>query len=107
MAEYRPDVWVIVRIAFDDETVYKVLGGWYGGFAGANSWRLNSGITKIEADGDWYAIYGTTGSVYHVHKNMQRTSLLTASIYSQIADEARAEGGDAEIVDVASVALDA
>ena len=41
---YKPENWVIVKI----NDVYKVFGGWRGGFATGDSWKLNSGIEAIE-----------------------------------------------------------
>ena len=78
MSEYRPDAWVILRI----EDTYKILGGWIGGFAEGDVWRLNSGISHIDLDGDIYSVYGYTGSVYYVHKDCQRMTMLMSSMYN-------------------------
>lgn len=75
---YRPDSWVIVEIFDPSETatgpLYKVLGGWSGGYLDGSSWRLNSGITRVEtrnSPGDFdrenntsYLFHGYSGSVY-------------------------------------------
>lgn len=61
--DYTPDNWVILRIKGDDPH-YRVLGGWYGGYLYGNSWRLNSGITKHDFDGDYWYFYGSSGSCY-------------------------------------------
>lgn len=98
MTEYVPDAWVIIRVADETETVYKVLGGWYGGYLNGDSWRLNSGITRIERDGELYLIHGYSGSVYRVHPDAQRTTMLMASVLAQFPQ--------AEVVDV-SIALEA
>lgn len=92
MSEYTPHAWVIVRITHQGEVIDKVLGGWYGGFADPNSWRINSGIVSISELEDHYEILGHTGSVYHCYKSLERMSLLMTGILSQMQNEG-AEGG--------------
>ena len=77
MTEYNPDVWVILEA----EDTRKVLGGWYGGFAGSSSWRLSSGITQIIKRDDYYEIHNESGSVYKCHKAFERTSALTEAVF--------------------------
>ena len=62
---YKPENWVIVKI----NDVYKVFGGWRGGFATGDSWKLNSGIESIEENEDLIDIKGYSGSIYRVHRN--------------------------------------
>lgn len=95
---YQPDAWVILRIEDEDEAIHKVLGGWYGGYLGVNSWRLNSGITRVEQEGDSYSIYGYSGSIYRVHESTQRMTMLMASIFESMREQA-----DVRIVDVSEV----
>jgi hypothetical protein len=75
-----PDKWAIVEFKGPDEH-YRVLAGWYGGYLYGDHWRLNSGITKVEEDGDHYLFHGHSGSVYHCHKDSYGLSTLTASVY--------------------------
>ena len=94
---YNPDVWVVLGIANKStgQVDYKVMAGWYGGFAKADSWRLNSGITSItkEPDNDQiYNIQGGSGSTYFCHKNTEKTSMLTHSIIQRIMEEANKSG---------------
>jgi hypothetical protein len=60
-----PDNWVVVKV---DEDFYKVLAGWSGGYLDGDSWRLNSGISKVKDDGDYWLFIGASGSVYQCHK---------------------------------------
>lgn len=60
--------WVIVKISGDYHH-YKVFASWSGGYVSGDSWRLNSGITKVEEDGDWYLFHGKSGSIYRCHKD--------------------------------------
>ena len=103
MSEYTPDAWVILRIELAGEVIYKVLGGWHGGYLDADSWRLNSGITRIERDGDLYRIHGHSGSVYSVHPDAQRTNMLIASVIGRLQDGE--PDADIQVVDVNEVSL--
>lgn len=76
-----PDTWIILKIKKEDTYIYKVLAGFYGGYLHGDSWRLNSGITKIEDKDDHYLIYGHSGSIYDCHKNAYGTTGLSASIF--------------------------
>jgi hypothetical protein len=97
--EYVPDAWVILRIDYGSEIIHKVLGGWYGGYTAGDSWRLNSGITRVERDGDSrYRIHGYSGSTYLVHKDTQRTTMLMASIIDRLR-----EAADVQVVDISDV----
>lgn len=78
---YTPDKWVVLQITDNDKTIHKVLAGWRGGYLGSDSWQLNSGITKIEMDGDYYLFHGYSGSVYKCHKNYYGLTNLTAAMY--------------------------
>ena len=68
MAHYAPHNWEIVKINGTDPH-YRVFGSWRGGFADGDSWRLNSGITDVSEDEDYYYFIGYTGSVYQCHKS--------------------------------------
>jgi hypothetical protein len=75
MSFYTPDAWHILKIdgyKSEDGPIYKVLAGWYGGYAGSDSWKLNSGITKITDCGDYYDIDGYSGSTYRCYKRVER-----------------------------------
>ncbi len=34
MGEYKPDRWVVLKITNGEKVIYKVMGGWYGGYLG-------------------------------------------------------------------------
>lgn len=75
MTIYTPDNWVIVRFN-GDKPHYRVLGGWSGSYLHGSSWRMNSGITRVEQSNETFDIngrthiaqyfdfYGSSGSVY-------------------------------------------
>lgn len=83
--EHSPDTWVILKITnIGSETFYKVLGGWSGGYTQGDSWRMNSGITSIEEDDDYWYFKGYSGSVYRCAKSMNRLSMATAGVYDHL-----------------------
>jgi hypothetical protein len=70
---YQPDNWVIIKITMVGQPVlFKVLAGWSGGYLDGDSWRMNSGITKVEKEGDYYQFSGWSGSVYKCHKDSEQ-----------------------------------
>lgn len=76
MSDYRPDKWVVVKITGPKSPpIHKVFACWYGGWAGSDSWKLNSGITKATLEGFVYSFEGSSGSVYHCHKDIYGTNM--------------------------------
>ena len=83
--QYTPDNWVILKVK--ETGLYKVLGGWSGGYLDGDYWRLNSGITKVELDGNYWLFYGNSGSIYKCHKDFYRLSVATSGIYRQLYEK--------------------
>ena len=99
MNEYTPDVWVVLEFDRPDleKPVRKVFGGWYGGFAGSNSWKLNSGITAVRIDDQGHYEYdGYSGSTYNCHFNNNHMSSLMHSVLANWLKQAD-ERGDTTI----------
>lgn len=65
MTTYNPDRWVVIK----NQHCYRVFATWSGSYTQGSSWKLNSGITKVERDGDFLLFHGASGSVYRCHKN--------------------------------------
>jgi hypothetical protein len=85
----RPDTWAIVKVSTQDrEPIYKILAGWYGGLLGGCSWRLNSGIAKVDDAGGSFAFHGYSGSIYLCSKAAYGTSRLSYSVYLGLAAKA-------------------
>jgi len=80
---YTPDKWVVLKIEDNGKIGYKVLAGWSGSYLEGQSWKINSGIVKVEEDGDYYLFYGNSGSVYKCHKNGYGTNLIMSDIINQ------------------------
>lgn len=69
MNEYKPDRWVVLEVNNGEEVINKVFAGWYGGFGGSDSWKLNSGNVKEEEFDDRWEFTGYSGSVYVCYKS--------------------------------------
>jgi hypothetical protein len=90
---YYPDKWVVVKISSDTiEPLYKVFACWYGGFAGSDSWKLNSGITVATLEGNVYSFEGSSGSVYECHKDAYGTNFYGMGVLSRMIDNAKERG---------------
>lgn len=98
MSEYTPDSWVMLKIQSNGNTTYKILAGWGGSYLYGASWKLNSGVTKIEEDGQCYLFHGYSGSVYRCHKNSYRLSGYTAGILASFQKDV--EGADGVSLDM-------
>ena len=87
--DYTPDVWEIVVITnhTTGESTRRVLAGWYGGYAGSDSWKLSSGIVR-EVDTEKYTDYHNhSGSIYRCYKGSRRMSALTHSVFARWVSE--------------------
>ena len=84
---YTPDRWVVLKINLPDDPHYRVLAGWSGGYLDGDSWRLNSGITSHEFDGDYWYFYGSSGSCYKCYVDSYRMSSIMVGIYKQLVDK--------------------
>ena len=88
MSVHNPDRWVIVG----DGENFKVLGGWSGGYLDGDSWRLSSGLPRIEEDGDYHLMHNYSGSVYKCHKKGEGVIMIMSGTLAQIeasSDKAR------------------
>ena len=99
MSDYNPDKWVVVKITSDKfSPVYKVFACWYGGWAGSDSWKLNSGITKVTEKGDYFFFDGSSGSVYACRKGTYGTNLYGGGILDSMIANASKNGIAIEIL---------
>jgi hypothetical protein len=99
MSDYRPDKWLVVKITGKDTApVHKVFASWYGGWAGSDSWKLNSGNTKATLVGDVYYFDGYSGSVYECHKDEYGYTSYGGSVLTDIIQKAEQNGVKIEIM---------
>lgn len=89
MSVYTPDRWVVVEFSTPTETYQKVFAGWYGGFAGSDSWKLNSGITEIRRNDLVYEFDGYTGSTYVCHERGYGMSSYMMAVYGSWLDQTK------------------
>ncbi len=75
--EYTPDSWVVLKVKAGKGTFpfYKVLAGWSGGYLSGDSWRINSGITRVEDDRTY------TQEIDEIDDKSYRTTKLTMKNY--------------------------
>jgi len=97
--DYRPHKWVVVKITgVDTPPVHKVFACWYGGYAGSDSWKLNSGITRATLEGDVYSFEGSSGSIYQCHKDVYGTNFYGGGVLSGLISKIETSGGMMEIL---------
>jgi len=100
MSEYIPDKWVIVKISSKDYAdIYKIFACWYGGWAGSDSWKLNSGITRVSKKGYVYSFEGSSGSVYECHEDSYGTNFYGGGVLDHMIKKAADAGISIEILD--------
>lgn len=83
MNTYNPDKWKIVG----NGEVFKVLGGWSGGYLDSDNWRLSSGIVEIKENNLHWVVTNASGSTYECHKNAEGLTLSSANIYNQLLEK--------------------
>lgn len=86
MSTYTPDKFVLIDYGTDypPKERYAVLAGFYGGFAGSNSWKRSSPIACVEVVDDKEIVATTySGSKYVLYKTCVGTTMLTQSLLSQ------------------------
>ena len=85
--DYYPDSWVVLKLQNEGETLYKVLAGWSGGYLSGDSWRINSGITRIVEENKSWEFYGSGGSCYVCRKGEYRLTMATSEVYNELKEK--------------------
>ena len=98
MSTYVPDKWVMVKIPYKGEIVYKVFACWYGGFSRGDSWKMNSGVTAVTQEGLVYFFTGSSGSVYECHEDLYGTNGYGGAVLNQMIEDAKKGGIEIEIL---------
>ena len=90
--ETTPNGWSIIEQVTEERgTDYYVFASWSGGYLDGDSWKRNSGITKIEEDGEYYLFHGYSGSVYRCAKSGEgRISAYNISVLNDLCKKMRA-----------------
>jgi len=92
MSEYCPDRWIVLEFTNGETVTRKMFGGWYGGYTGGDSWKLNSGITGVRIKDDVYEFDGYSGSTYYCHLNNYGMSGFQMGILSGWMKQAEQRG---------------
>lgn len=83
---YVPDNWVVIKFKGDDPH-YRILAGWSSGYATGDSWRMNSGITRVEEDEHYFYFYGSSGSCYQCYKDAYCLRMNNAYIWNALQEK--------------------
>jgi len=89
MSTYNPDSWVVLKFTHSGKTTYKVLAHFGGSYLYGESWKLNSGVTNVEVDGDYLLFSGYSGSVYRCHKQSYCMRGVMHAVYSSFLDQVK------------------
>lgn len=96
---YAPDKWVAIEITNSQGLSHRrILGSWYGGFAGSDSWRASSGITEVIDEGDAWKVINESGSTYICVKGCEGMSAYTMGVLSRMQKQTSEDGGSIEVV---------
>jgi len=60
----KPNKWVVLKMVVDGNTFYKLFSTWLGGYLDGDAWRINSGIVRVEQEGNYLRFFGESGSCY-------------------------------------------
>jgi len=96
---YNPDRWIVIKISHTgDKSHYRVFGTWFGGYASGDSWRMNSGIVRVEEYEEEYRFFGTSGSEYRCLKPFYGTNSYTDGVLQGIIKDQALVGTTVEIL---------
>lgn len=99
MSTYTPDHWVVLEMKYGDETIRKIFSGWSGSYLYGASWKLSSGITKVNEFEDRYEFENFSGSLYVCRKNAYGMSGYMMSVFSSFEEDVKnSENVSMEIV---------
>lgn len=94
---YKPDSWQMLLI---NNEIVKVFACWRGGYASGDSWRCNSGCTKIVEKEEGYLVNGYSGSAYVLIKGANRLSSYGNTILAEIIGELGSYGHTVKIISI-------
>ena len=82
---YFPHKWVVIdygeEVGYAPQR-YAILAGWYGGFAGSDSWKRSSPVVEWDFKEDGLEVTTESGSKYVLHKGAIGVTMLTQSLIS-------------------------
>lgn len=99
MSDYTPDRWMVLRIHTPREILYKVFASWSGGYAGGDSWKLNSGIVRATFADPYWEFDGSSGSVYRCHQDTYGTNGYGQAVLNNLLRQAESQGIPIDVMD--------
>lgn len=99
MSDYTPDRWMVLGIHTPKEIIYKVFATWSGGYAGGDSWKLNSGIVRATLVNDHWEFDGSSGSVYRCHQDSYGTNGYGQVVLNNLLSQAKEQGIEIDVMD--------
>lgn len=102
MSYYTPSGWAFLKIKVcgQDNTIVKMFGSWSGGYLTGDSWRVNSGVTKIEENDHEYIVSGYSGSQYILSKTANHITGYNKGVLEDMIEELKSYGHQAEIISI-------
>jgi len=96
----RPHVWAILKIIPQNaEPIFKLLAGWFSNPGQLYAVRTNSGIVRVQDNGDVYLFHGSSGSTYLCAKAMYDPTFMPLHAYLNLALQATLSETEVEIFD--------
>ena len=82
---YFPHKWVVIDYGEEYAATqrYAILAGWYGGFAGSDSWKRSSPVVEWDFKEDDLEVTTESGSKYVLHNGAIGVTMLTQSLISE------------------------
>jgi len=84
-----PDKWVVIEVVSDKTKLHRVFACWYGGWAGADSWQLNSGIVGVDDQSKYFDFEGQSGSVYRCYKANYGSNMYGSSVLNNLIEKSK------------------
>ena len=89
---YSPDRWLVLRLSSEEHgTHYRVFATWRGGYVTGDSWKLNSGIVRVQLNGDYLEFTGGSGSVYRCHRQYYGNTFYGESVLDSLIKNAESK----------------
>jgi hypothetical protein len=101
--DYNPDNWIIIELIMNQKIIHKVLAGWSGGYLSGDSWKLNSGITRITEDDNYWYIGGYSGSVYKCHKESETIRMNISGTLEHFRKLVKQESHTLNVIPIANI----
>lgn len=93
-----PDKWLILEITDKTHgTFRKILGSWYGGYLGSDSYRVSSAVQKsTETENDYEFV--TETSVYICRKGSQGMNPIATTVLVKMTNHAESVGSTVKVI---------